>query len=196
MLVRISVDVCVVRGKVLFSQVSVCSHLGRGYPYRSSVACTCYVAGGVPLAFTQEDFLVCDVFITTCVRSKRESTVFTGVCLLTFQGGTPSSWWGVPPSQVQVGEGVPPSSWHGGVPHPADGGRYPLPRSRWGVPHPANGGYPPSRGSPRQGYPPPPEQHRVYLLRGGRYASCVHAGGLSCKTFEFFRLELDSDLSN
>ena len=24
------------------------------------------------------------------------------------------------------------------------------------------------------------EQHSVYLLRGGRYASCVHAGGLSC----------------
>ena len=26
---------------------------------QSSIACTCYVAGGVPLAFTQEDFLVC-----------------------------------------------------------------------------------------------------------------------------------------
>ena len=24
------------------------------------------------------------------------------------------------------------------------------------------------------------EQHREYLLNGGRYASCVHAGGLSC----------------
>ena len=24
------------------------------------------------------------------------------------------------------------------------------------------------------------EQHREYLLHGGRYASCVHAGGLSC----------------
>ena len=28
-------------------------------------------------------------------------------------------------------------------------------------------------------------QHRKYLLHGGRYASCVHAGGLSC-IFSFF----------
>ena len=27
-------------------------------PNRNSVACTCYVAGGIPLAFTQGDFLV------------------------------------------------------------------------------------------------------------------------------------------
>ena len=27
-------------------------------PYRSSIACTCFAAGGVPLAFTQEDLLV------------------------------------------------------------------------------------------------------------------------------------------
>ena len=51
------------------------------------------------------------------------------------------------------------------------------------------------RGVPRSGTPPsrvhPPGQvrmgggtqlgqHRKYLLHGGRYASCVHAGGLSC----------------
>ena len=54
------------------------------------------------------------------------------------------------------------------------------------------GGYP-GRGVPWQGYPgqvPPNRvrmgggtqlgQHREYLLHGGRYASCVHAGGLSC----------------
>ena len=29
-----------------------------GYPYRNSIACTCYAAGGMPLAFTQGDFLV------------------------------------------------------------------------------------------------------------------------------------------
>ena len=29
------------------------------------------------------------------------------------------------------------------------------------------------------------EQHREYLLHGGRYASCVHAGGLSCVKFVF-----------
>ena len=28
-------------------------------------------------------------------------------------------------------------------------------------------------------------QHREYLLHGGRYASCVHAGGLSCKVTVF-----------
>ena len=31
---------------------------GRGYPNQNSIACTCYAAGGMPLAFTQEDFLV------------------------------------------------------------------------------------------------------------------------------------------
>ena len=80
------------------------------------------------------------------------------------------------PSQVQVGGG--------GVPHP---------RSRWGTQSsrgypilgPGGGGVP--RGtSPVQdwiGYPPPnqeTEQHNEHLLCGGRYASCVHAGGLSC----------------
>ena len=81
-----------------------------------------------------------------------------------------------------------------GVPHPADRG----------YPHPANGGtpihqqrgtqarsgwgYPPPSGL--QGVPLPPvrtgwgylktEQHCEYLLCGGRYTSCVHAGGLSC----------------
>ena len=29
-----------------------------GTPYRSSIACTCYTAVGMPLAFTQDDFLV------------------------------------------------------------------------------------------------------------------------------------------
>ena len=49
---------------------------------------------------------------------------------------------------------------------------------------PCPGGYP--------GQVPPPSQvrmggtqlgqHREYLLHGGQYASCVHAGGLSCFT--------------
>ena len=42
--------------------------------------------------------------------------------------------------------------------------------------YPSRGGYP--SGGPTQGTPP--DQHSVYLLHGGRYASCVHAGGLSC----------------
>ena len=88
----------VVRGKVLFSQVSVCPHLWgggggyhlprsrwEGYPllrsrqgvspsqvqvgggtYWNSIACTCYAAGGMPLAFTQEDFLV-SFILSGCV---------------------------------------------------------------------------------------------------------------------------------
>ena len=39
---------------------------GMGYPppptRQSSIASTCYAAGGMPLAFTQEDFLVCYLF--------------------------------------------------------------------------------------------------------------------------------------
>ena len=31
-----------------------------------------------------------------------------------------------------------------------------------------------------QGDPPPPDSKKLLWLRGGRYASCVHAGGLSC----------------
>ena len=54
---------------------------------------------------------------------RREGTVFTGVCLLTFRGVPLSrSGWGVTPSQVQVGRGVPPSQ--------VQVGGYPL--SRWG----------------------------------------------------------------
>ena len=29
------------------------------------------------------------------------------------------------------------------------------------------------------------EQHSEYLLHGGQYASCVHAGGLSCVYLKF-----------
>ena len=77
-----------------------------------------------------------------------------------------------------------------GTPHqagvplpPGPGGGYPL--AGRGTP-PTRQGYSPTQvqvgGYP--GYPPPgrgtppPDQHSVYLLRGGRYASCVHAGGL------------------
>ena len=61
------------------------------------------------------------------------------------------------PCQVQLG-GVP---WLGGYPG-------------WGVPWP--GGTLPGGGTQLG-------QHREYLLHGGRYASCVHAGGLSCFTW-------------
>ena len=71
-----------------------------------------------------------------------------------------------------AGGGVPwPGGYPGGVPWP---GGYPD----WGgVPWP--GGYP-GRGGTLAGGGTQLAQHREYLLHGGRYASCVHAGGLSC----------------
>ena len=92
------------------------------------------------------------------------------------------------------------SSHRGGYPYPImlcnisqnvmgqpGGGGYPARSSRGeGVPcqvQPwggtlAGGGYP-GQGGTQLG------QHREYLLHGGRYASCVHVGGLSC--FPMFR---------
>ena len=68
-------------------------------------------------------------------------------------GGTPP--W-VPP--IWPGRGVPPA---GGTPP-----WVPLVRPGWGVP--------PAGGVPHFG------KQMEYLIRRGRYASCVHAGGLSC----------------
>ena len=34
-----------------------------GTPYQSSIVCTCYAVGGVPLSFTQEDFLVVHMWV-------------------------------------------------------------------------------------------------------------------------------------
>ena len=107
------------------------------------------------------------------------------------------------PCQVQPGEGgilpqVPclGGTLPGGVPcqegYPARG--YPA---GWG--YPARGthiGYAP----PGRVHPPPwPGQDRGrgsqigqqndYSIHGGRYASCVHAGGLSC--WKFFRLKFE-----
>ena len=102
------------------------------------------------------------------------------------------------PCQVQLG-GVP--CWGGTLPggypdrvHPWPGqdrgwdpGRVPPPaRSGWGV-------------GPRKGTPPARSgwggtlpggtqlgQQKEYSLHGRRYASCVHAGGLSCLRYYFF----------
>ena len=76
-------------------------------------------------------------------------------------------------------------SVHRGVPHLA---RRVYPTWPGGVPQPASQSGP-ARGYPcqvqlrlRQGVPPPPGtgQQMEYLIRRCRYASCVHAGGLSC----------------
>ena len=117
-----------------------------------------------------------------------EGNVFTLFTIFWGGGSTPSQVWrGGYPSQVWMGgypipgldRGVP----HAGVPPIQVPGQDGVP----GVPPPnTKMGYPPSAGWDT---PPPPgqdrgvpqlEQHGVYLLRGGRYASHVHAGGLSC----------------
>ena len=117
-----------------------------------------------------------------------EGTVFTGVCLST-RGGTPShntftgpmSFLGVPhlhPLMLPLDAPVTgPRSlprWEV-FPWPGQDGVFPPPPQNMMVlpPPPARSGW---------GMPPPPprtEQQSEFFLRGGRYASCVHAGGLS-----------------
>ena len=80
-------------------------------------------------------------------------------------GGTPSQVWMVRVPRVSPSEvwfvGVPgePPPWLDGVPPTMTG---------WGTPSMIGWGS------------PPPHQHSEHLLHGGRHASCVHAGGLSC----------------
>ena len=91
------------------------------------------------------------------------------------RGGTPSQVWlggGYPIS----GLGVPPK--HGTAYTPQTGTGYP-PSQTW------NRVSPPDLrpGTPPRAWdwePPPPQHSEEHLIRGGRYASCVHAGGLSC----------------
>ena len=98
----------------------------------------------------------------------------------------------------------------GTLPGPAGGGGYPARSSQGGYPaggYPArgySGQVPPRPGQDLTWVPPsrvPPlqpgqdgggtqlGQHRKYLLQGGWYASCVHAGGLSC-----FKIKTGPDL--
>ena len=78
-----------------------------------------------------------------------------------------------------------PAGGGGTLPGPAGG----VPRS--GTPRPGQDGGYPAGGVRRSGTSPPPTrcgrgggtqlgQQKEYLLHGWRYASCVHAGGLSC----------------
>ena len=76
---------------------------------------------------------------------------------------------GTPPTRVPPGQ----VSWEGTWPG------YPLPGYPPTRVAPPSQGSPPARGVPGGGVPRS-GQHREYLLHGGRYASCVHAGGLSC----------------
>ena len=114
------------------------------------------------------------------------------------QGGTPSQVWsGVPwvPPSARVphprSRGLPhlrstpdlgwgaPKTWMGYPPQTWEGVPLPPPRTwDWVPPRPGTG-YPPDLGlgtPPDLGQGTPPPEH---LIRGGRYASCVHAGELS-----------------
>ena len=88
-------------------------------------------------------------------------------------------------TQVQVPPGGGTRTPPGGYPGPGNppwGGtwvRYP-PRGGTRVRYPPRGGtqvWVPPRGGTRVG------QQKEYSLHGGRYASCVHAGGLSCSSY-------------
>ena len=65
-----------------------------------------------------------------------------------------------------------------------------LVQVKMGVPH--DGGIPWARDgvSPHQGWVLPLwiGQQMEYLIRRGRYTSCVHAGGLSCSGFDFIEV--------
>ena len=118
-----------------------------------------------------------------------QSTPGGGGTRFQVRGSTPSQVWGGYPVSGPGG-GYPVSalgrylvSGLGGTPSQVWGG---IPSQVWGgTPSQVWGGYPisgPRRGTPSQvrGNPPLTNQHSELLLHGGQYASCVHAGGLSC----------------
>ena len=109
------------------------------------------------------------VYLLPTAYVVREEVIFS-LCLSVHRGGVP---------RPAPGGGGTPSSWLGGVPRPAPGGGgYPIQLARGGYPIPGlGGGTPPAGVPPRLGYPPP---HPGTCYGRGRYASCVHAGGLSC----------------
>ena len=130
------------------------------------------------------------IISTGPVRSTRELNIYTWECLsVHYQRG-------VLQPGPRVGGGVyPHPSPLGGTPIWLTGG---TPRTELGYP-PKSGldGVPPPPISTGWGYPLPPppcwqwmvippspyqetEQQTEFLLHGGRYASCFHAGGLSC----------------
>ena len=81
------------------------------------------------------------------------------------------------PARSSRGGGVP-GRGGGGV--PCGGGTMAGGYPGWR----GGGGYPARGGGTQLG------QHREYLLHGGRYASCVHAGGLSCSIWHEISSEL------
>ena len=123
-------------------------------------------------------------FLPPAYVVRREGNVLTSVCQSVHREGgyLPSQVWtgGGVPGQVQAGGGYLARSsrggylGRGGVPWPGGGGGYLAG---------GGGGYLARRG--RGGGVP---GRKECLLCSGRYASCVHAGGLSC----FFFRNMDS----
>ena len=129
---------------------------------------------------------------------RREGNSFTLFVSSHLRGGYPYSILLCNISQNAMGQplggGVPCQVQLGG--YPGQGGTLPGGTLAGGVPW--LGGYPgmggtlaggvPWWGGTQVRYPPARSgwggtqlgQHREYLLHGGRYVSCVHAGGLSC----------------
>ena len=106
---------------------------------------------------------------TARIRRMGEGNVFS---LFTSGGGGAG--------QSADGGGGVRSSWPGGWVRSSQGGSGPaggVRSSPGGQVQPGGGGSGPARGG---GGSAKIAQHRKYLLHGGRYASCVHAGGLSC----------------
>ena len=84
------------------------------------------------------------------------------------------------PGPPQGGPGTPPGGWSGyppGVWVAPPGGVWVPPGGRVRVP-PPGGVWVPPWGGTQSGTPRPGQKE--YSLHGGRYASRVHAGGLSC----------------
>ena len=106
-------------------------------------------------------------------------------------GGYPD--FGTPPG----GPGTPRGGTQTSVPPPG-GVRVPPPPPRGGggtrVRYPPQGGYR-SPGTPPGGYLTRVGQQKEYSLHGGRYASCVHAGGLSCYNCKLFNNSSNQSLT-
>ena len=135
-------------------------------------------------------------FITTRIRRMREedNSFSWLVCPQRGGGGVtyPGQVQGTTPSQVTTrGRGYPklPPPSHGTYPPPGQvrmGGRYPMvhtPLAKVPTPPPGEDrgrGYPKAPTSPPPAKLPTPSPLAKDLPHGGRYASCVHAGGLSC----------------
>ena len=111
-----------------------------------------------------------------CIFTARVLSTTGRLCFDTCLSVCHSGGGGSRSSQWRGGSG-PAGGWGGGQVQPV-GGSGPASQGGSG---PAKGGSGPARGgSTSGGGSAKIGQHREYLLHGGRYASCVHAGGLSC----------------